>query len=195
MQRLKLLFYLLFILQSIEEGQAFWFTVPKKKDVIVKLGVPTKEELSPNKINILVWNIYKGKNDSWEEDFNYLSKNNDILILQEGRLNNKMTKTLTEENKGLFVMGTSFIYKKSKERTGVVTGSKVKPRKIYHKKSKNVEWVGLTPKVLLFTEYNISGSKDTLLVINIHAVNTVPTYALARQIKQAGRKIKKHQGL
>lgn len=187
-------FCLILLITNTLTAKAFWFTVPKKKDAVHSFGNYSKMHLNPGKINLLVWNIYKGKKKDWEEDFLNLSKNSDLLILQEGITNKKMMSAFEKIENKSFYMGTSFIYKKSKYKTGVITGSTVKPTRAYAKKSKNVEWLGLTPKMLLFTEYPIKYKKEKLLAVNIHAINLVPWYLLARQIKQAGKKIKKHKG-
>ena len=194
MEIIKRTLMVLVLLTYIGNAKAFWFSVPKKTESIYKIGEASNVKLNSEQIKILVWNIYKGKNKSWEEDFNSLNDQADLLILQEGLLNNKMTKVLESASDKSFYMGTSFIYKKNNLRTGVITGATVKPNRVYSKRSKNVEWIGLTPKALLFTEYPLTSSEKTLLVINIHAVNLVPTRSLARQIRQAGRKIKKHKG-
>ena len=178
----------------MNSAEAFWFKVPKKSEAINQIGIHSKSKLDPSNINLLVWNIYKGKNSSWEDDFNYLNQTADILVLQEALLNDKIKSTLEKIEDKSFYLATSFIYKKNKVRTGVMTGATVKPNKTYAKKSKNVEWLGLTPKMMLFTEYPIESKKEKLLVINIHAINFVPWYILARQIRQAGRKIKRHKG-
>ena len=169
-------------------ADAFWFKVPKKSEAIHSMGNHSKTMLDPDQINLLVWNIYKGKNSSWQEDFNYLNQNTDILVLQEALLNNKIESTLENITDKSFFLATSFIYKSNKARTGVMTGSNVKPIKTYAKKSKNVEWLGLTPKMMLFTEYPLESRKEKLLVVNIHAINFVPWYILARQIRQAEEK-------
>jgi len=179
---------------SVNEARAFWFKVPSKADVITTMGKPSQYALDPNEIRLIVWNMYKAKKPSWEEDYFYLRENSDILVLQEAILNDKMTPVFKNDEDFRYDMATSFIYKNKNVRTGVITGSLARPKKVYAKKSKNREWVGLTPKAMLFTQYNISSTNKTLLVINIHAVNTVPWRILAKQLKQAGRKIKKHPG-
>ncbi|MBT6324344.1 MAG: endonuclease/exonuclease/phosphatase family protein [Bdellovibrionales bacterium] len=189
----KLLLVLLLLSPAID-SKAFWFSVPDATDVIVTMGAASKKLLDPTSIKLLVWNMYKGKNESWEDDFNYLKENRDILVLQESLMNDHMEGILNNDNDFSYLLATSFVYKKGKKRTGVVTGSSVLPVNSYHKKSRDLEWIGLTPKAMLFTEYLLSGYKETLLVVNIHAINSVPWFILARQLKQAGKKIKKHDG-
>ena len=116
----RLLFCLILFTTNTLTAEAFWFTVPKKKDVVHSFGNYSKTHLNPDKINLLVWNIYKGKKKDWEANFLNLSKDSDLLILQEGLTNKKMMSTFEKVKNKSFYMGTSFIYKKSKYKTGVL---------------------------------------------------------------------------
>ncbi len=193
-QRFNKLLLVLLLLTPAIDTNAFWFSVPDASEVIVTMGAPAKKVLDPTSIKLLVWNMYKGKNKSWEDDFIFLKADRDILVLQEGLMNENMEKILSNDNDFSYLLATSFVYKKGNKRTGVVTGSSALPIDSYYKKSRDLEWIGLTPKAMLFTEYELRGYKKTLLVVNIHAINSVPWYLLARQLKQVGRKIKKHNG-
>ena len=179
---------------SVPQANSFWFKVPKKGEAVTKHGHAEYGELDPSDIKILVWNMYKGKNQSWEEDFHFLSLNRDILILQEAYLDSKMGPVMDQDPDHLYTMATSFVYRKGKVRTGVATGSSIYPSKVQFEKSKKVEWFGLTPKSLLFTYYKIKGSTKKLLVINIHALNVIPWYVMMSHVKQAKEEIKAHDG-
>ena len=87
------------------------------------MGAASKKVLDPTSIKLLVWNMYKGKNESWEDDFNFLKENRDILVLQESLMNDHMEGILNSDNDFSNLLDTSFVYKKGKMRTRVVTGS------------------------------------------------------------------------
>ena len=50
------------------------FTIPKEKDAIIAFGEPSTESLDPSHIRILVWNMFKGRNRDWKDDFLYLQE-------------------------------------------------------------------------------------------------------------------------
>jgi len=49
------------------------------------------EFLDPAKINLLIWNTQKGQDDGWLEEFEQLSVDQDLLVLQEAYLTGVMT--------------------------------------------------------------------------------------------------------
>ncbi len=177
--------------------QAFlWFTVPDKNHALISLGpdIDQNVALDPNEIDLLVWNTYKAKNPSWSADFAFLSLDKEVVILQEAFLSDTMKAAFENQDTFHYKMATSFIYKKNNTPTGTATGSTVYPVKYYYKKTRDVELIGLTPKALMFTEYALQGRGDTLLVINIHALNSVPSFVLKRHLEDGAVEIAKHHG-
>ncbi|HAZ11845.1 MAG: hypothetical protein A2X86_07665 [Bdellovibrionales bacterium GWA2_49_15] len=177
--------------------QAFgWFTVPDKAHALLSLGadLDPMASLDPNEVDLLVWNTYKAKNPSWSADFAFLSLDKEIVVLQEAFLNAPMKAAFENQDTFHYKMATSFIYKKSKIPTGTATGATVYPAKYYYKKTRDLELIGLTPKALMFTEYSLQGRGDTLLVINIHALNSVPAFILKRHLEDGAVEIAKHHG-
>jgi len=173
---------------------ALWFSVPKKAKALLEFGRANGNELNPNEIDILVWNTYKSQNPSWQDDYNFLLKGRELAILQEAFLRPVVVDTFSNQDDYKYLMATSFIYTKSNIPTGTATGSSVNPKNFYFKKTRDVEILGLTPKATLFTEYALSGRTDTLLVINIHALNSVPAFIFKRHLDDAIVEIKKHRG-
>ncbi|MBI2518766.1 MAG: endonuclease/exonuclease/phosphatase family protein [Bdellovibrio sp.] len=173
-----------------------WFTVPDKAHAVLSLGadLDPARALDPNEVDILVWNTYKAKNPSWSADYAFLSLDKEIVVLQEAFLNAPMKEAFENQDTFHYKMATSFVYKKSKIPTGTATGATVYPVKHYYKKTRDVEIIGLTPKALMFTEYPLRGRGDTLLVINIHALNSVPAFILKRHLEDGAVEIAKHHG-
>lgn len=126
----------------------------------------TLPALAPDSIAILDWNTYKGRRQNWDASFMQLSRDKDIIFLQEASLNEKLQQMLF--NKDLSWSLNSAFKLKGVE-TGVLVASTVEP----------VESCGLrqrepiigVPKTILISRYLISGSTRQLLVANIHGIN------------------------
>lgn len=150
------------------------------------------ENIKSNFINVLVWNMYKGKNRSWENDFKTLSEDKNIIIAQEMFLDRKMTNVFQNHGDFEYSTATSF-FVWGKERTGVATISDTKVLSKEFLRSKAREPVVKTPKVVLVTRHLLANS-EVLLVANIHAVNFVSSSNLRDQLLQVSNVIKEHKG-
>ncbi len=168
--------------------------IPKHKDIMTSIGEPNRADLNPENIRIVVWNMYKGQNETWKKNYKFLAENRDILMLQEMYLDEKMKTTFEEDTDHEYRMATSFIYRKGNIRTGVATASTIAPSRVFYQQSKVREPGINTPKMALFTFYPIAGSEKDLLTINIHAINFVSTTGLARQIKDIEEVMREYDG-
>lgn len=193
---MTLLKTILLILTLSANSYAGWinYKIPKTDKLIEKIGEATQEELDPDHISILVWNMYKGQKKTWHKDFQELSDDRDILILQEMYLNQKMRSSFLENSAIEFQTGTNFIYAREKVKTGVATGSKAKAVSVIARPSKILEPITETPKMALITEYALRSREDSLLVINIHAINFVLPIDLKTQLDDLATFIKSHKG-
>jgi endonuclease/exonuclease/phosphatase (EEP) superfamily protein YafD len=152
-------------------------------------------KLNPNRIKILVWNMYKGDNPTWEKDFKTIRANHDILALQEMVLDKKIKNVFNSHTGHEYYSATSFLMgSRDLIDTGVATGSSIQSSKTFWQRSKDREPFINTPKMVLLTTYPIKGSKKKLLVANIHAINFVTTIMLERQITAVAEAIMKHDG-
>ena len=87
-------------------------------------GATAPEALDAGRIELLVWNIYKGGIEGWKEDLASLSGDRNLMLLQEVRLDEKMSHLLADS--GLhWQLATAFHYRQA--RTGVMTVSPAKP--------------------------------------------------------------------
>ncbi|MDD0853903.1 endonuclease/exonuclease/phosphatase family protein [Halobacteriovorax sp. GB3] len=168
--------------------------IPTKNKMQIKFGQAQSEELDPEHISLLVWNMYKGEKESWSEDINELGQSRDILILQEMFLNEKMKSTFEEFKDHQFDAGISFIYEEDMIPTGVITASKVEPIFSNAVRSPRREPIIKTPKMSMVTKYKLKGLKESLLVLNIHAVNFVSTKKLSYQLYNLASIAKEHKG-
>lgn len=177
-------------------AKAFWFDIPSSADTLTRHGTieEIQRELDPENINVLVWNIYKGGLLSWNIDLERYARHKDIVILQEGILNDAMRAEFDASKKLQYSFATSFVFKTSGHATGVVTGATLFPSDVIYQRSKGREIIGFTPKMVLLTKYPIRESDKELLVINIHALNTVSWKRVAAQILDALRVAKDHDG-
>ena len=167
--------------------------IPRDDRVLSTYGsVSQQSELDPNEINLLVWNMYKGINNSWKEDFQNLAKDKDILILQEGVLSIPMRMVFYLHTHMQFFFATSFI--EDWQPTGVVTSATVYALDKKWQRSYYREPVIKTPKMTLFTKYGVQNSQQEVLVGNIHGVNFVKEYKLRHMLVEAAKEISKHSG-
>lgn len=194
MNRFKVLGLVLLGLVVCSQAIALIHRVPKNKDVIrtINTGQATYELSQSDTFKILVWNMYKGSNESWEDDFKTLAQDANLLITQEMLYKDRMKKVFKSFGDFEYVTATSF-YMYRKTRTGVATISDTPA--LYKKflRTKAREPVVRTPKVVLITKYPLANGEE-LLVANIHAINFVSAEKLRRQLDSVAREIKKHKG-
>ncbi len=176
-------------------AQARRYKVPLDREVMQTISVVNSPvQIYPLSVKVLVWNIYKGENKSWEDEFLTLSQDKDLLLLQEVVLNKKMTRVLENSDYG-YLFATSWIdSKQSNLASGVATGSRSNVEHSLWQRSYYREPFIRTPKMTLFTAYKVAGTDEKLLVGNIHAINFVRTYKLKHMLKEAAKVIKSHKG-
>jgi len=123
-------------------------------------------ELNPDGLRFVSWNIRKGKTKSWTEDFQKLSQNTDIFILQEAYLSDDLKKVLRQRE---YQWDMSVAYENRQIETGVLTASTAIPN--FACTFRETEPIIRIPKSVLITRYPMSGADRELLVANIHAIN------------------------
>lgn len=171
-----------------------WYKIPSSQDEIQEFGFAPAQELNPNKINVMVWNQYKGKNSSWRSEYTRLSKNQDVLILQEASIDKKMVKAYASNRNQYTIFAASFVYRWKNRATGVASSANVPASSYIAQRSRGVEIAGGTPKMILFATYPLAGRQEELMTVNIHALNSVTWQTLAVQILDALRIVKEHHG-
>jgi endonuclease/exonuclease/phosphatase (EEP) superfamily protein YafD len=147
-----------------------------------------------NRVNLLVWNMYKAYHNAWEADFRRLIEDKDLVLLQESILNTRHDPIFQTPDPFEWVMAKSHRNLKTLAVTGVKTGSTVKSNAQNFLISPDLEPIFKTPKLLLATTYPVINSRKILLVINVHAINFVSLKKYNRQIEQIIEAARDHDG-
>ena len=150
------------------------YQLPPSEDILIQINDPRHEQLNPEQINILVWNMQKGTRNGWENDYRLLSAGKDILLLQEVLLDENMGHVLDEHDDYTYHVAASF--RDSWENhnvSGVATASIARPVASSYLRSFYREPVIATPKMAIVAEYSLADTDKTLLTANIHAINFV----------------------
>ena len=150
---------------------------------------PTKRALDPGNISVVNWNIQKGRNTEWVRDLDEIDMRPDLLILQEASVKTDVWRDLVPAHHSSFAEGFGPDWSPS----GVMTVSAAEPltecKLVAHE-----PWFG-TRKATLITEYALSGTEQTLLVVNIHGINfALGIEDLENQFAQARAVISEHDG-
>lgn len=146
--------------------------------------------INSESFSILNWNIYKGQKDNWIGDLLRLSADQDIVLLQEASLNEKLHEILNH-HEFCWGLNNAFIY--NGVETGVLTASKTPP--LDSLGLRHVEPLIRVPKTILINRYPLSGTSSTLLVANIHGINfTLGTSSYKKQLAEMQEILVTHSG-
>lgn len=146
--------------------------------------------LSAERIAVLTWNMYKQSRPNWAKDFQRLSKDQDLLLLQEAYMDKDLGSALAKSPYN-WAMTTAFFYQDT--ATGVLTASPSESDS--HCALFAKEPVIQTPKSILVSTYPITGNHQKLLVANVHGINfTLGLESYRQQFKALRQVIQNHQG-
>jgi endonuclease/exonuclease/phosphatase (EEP) superfamily protein YafD len=147
------------------------------------------EPLDSSAIHVFNWNIQKGKRKGWQYDLASMAHDKDLILIQEAAMHAELVAVSQKANYWSFAPG----YTNKRLQTGVMTMSSRQP--MMHCSLVTWEpWLG-TPKATNVTEFALTGTEDTLMVVNIHAVNfTLGLEAFRQQIQQVHALLDIHQG-
>jgi len=164
------------------------------KDTIVQFSTPVTpqlaDELNSLHFTILNWNIYKGSKRGWQDDFQRLSNQSDIVVLQEGYLAGDLQDLLNKQHYN-WDIAKAFTY--NDIYTGVLTASTIKPDFLCS--FREPEPLSGIPKTVLITRYPLSGTDVSLLVANIHMINfSLDIKAYRAQLEKIVEVVSLHQG-
>ena len=145
--------------------------------------------LDSSGIEVVNWNIQKGRNTEWVGDLAAENMGPDLLILQEASRKTVVWQGLVPDHHSSFAEGFGPNWSPS----GVMTVSAAAPitecELVAHE-----PWFG-TRKATLITEYGLSGTDETLLVANIHGINfALGDRDLANQFSQVRAVVEAHDG-
>lgn len=163
------------------------------KDALQVLGGTRRRALGPV-IRCLVWNILKARRARWARDFESLVADRDLVLLQEAVLRAPSDALFTSSERLEWVMARSFRDPRSGVEHGIKTGCAVPASACGYFLSPHAEPVSNTHKLLLATHYPLEGERETLLVLNMHAINFVTIAKYARQLEQLASVLAAHAG-
>lgn len=135
------------------------------RDLLASVKHADASELDASNISLFNWNVQKTRESKWQEDFETFSKNADLVLFQEASLREANIEEIDASKHWTFAPG----YRKKGEVTGVMTLSSIKPLtqcSFMHK-----EPLLRTPKATSVTQYALTETDQTLVVVNVHAVN------------------------
>lgn len=165
---------------AFRDGRATRVTDPATADRVV---------IDPDAIELFNWNIGKGGRAKWAAELARLAGEADIVTLQEAPLSNPGWAAAKDERVHAFAPG----YATRQSSTGVMTVSAARPLRQCNLSSR--EPLIRSPKATLITEYALLGRDQTLLVVNIHAINFAPGLrAFERQLGMAADVVARHDG-
>jgi endonuclease/exonuclease/phosphatase (EEP) superfamily protein YafD len=149
----------------------------------------TGAELDASNISLFNWNVHKTRERRWREDFEAFASNADLVLFQEASLREETIAEIDSSRHWSFAPG----YRKWGEVTGVMTLSGIKPLtqcSFVHSEP----WLR-TPKATSVTQYGLTDTDQTLVVINVHAVNfSFGTGAYEKQFEQIRQVLENHDG-
>ncbi|MFN9115568.1 MAG: endonuclease/exonuclease/phosphatase family protein [Bacteroidota bacterium] len=160
---------------------------------LTHIGQAARLSLPATELKILVWNIHRGDDDLFSYDYQKLTRDKDLVLLQEANLDSDLARTLKLPKLQL-VHAESFTSPLSSTKMGVATLSKAAPVTNVGLKSPVTELKTTTPKVSLIQTFRLSGTRQTLLVANVHAINFVPNVDFVKHIAQISKAIAFHRG-
>lgn len=150
----------------------------------------SKPLITTNRLNILVWNIFKQKR---AECLNVLAQYIDdtaLILLQEAQTTPQLLNLVTQNNK---VADHVPAYSFNDIYSGVMTIANATPVSTISFKEK--EPLIRIPKSALITQYLLPDRPQTLLVANIHAINfSFGVKIYRQQIRMLLNRLHTHQG-
>lgn len=145
--------------------------------------------LNADEIRLVSWNMQKKSLPNWRADYSRLTDGRDLILIQEASLRVDTVGDLPSVPHWSFAPG----YRTDDSITGVLTLSRSQP--LARCSFANTEPLLRTPKATSITQFALEGRDETLLVVNVHAVNfSLGLGSYKRQFKQISDVLEDHQG-
>jgi endonuclease/exonuclease/phosphatase (EEP) superfamily protein YafD len=140
--------------------------------------------------SLVSWNIHKGDETGWLNDLEHITRDIDLLLLQEAYLDQNLQSLLGDWSNH-WVMGPAFSLQGV--HAGVLTAARI--NNVAACSSLVSEPLFGIPKAVLINYYPIAGQAQSMLVANVHGVNfTLGTQHLAQQLDFIAEAITNHPG-
>jgi len=159
------------------------------RDALMQQSLPTDNELDASNIRLVNWNVHKQIGPSWKHDYDQLANGQDLVLIQEASLRAESINDMDATMHWSFAPG----YRTHGEITGVLTLSSIKP--LAQCSFVNLEPIFRTPKATSITQYGLTATDETLVVVNVHAVNfSLGMGAYTEQFSQIAETLAHHRG-
>jgi len=142
-------------------------------------------------LKLISWNMFKARRAGCMPDLTALSASVELALLQEAVLHGGLAHPFHLTSGLEWVMAENLSTAQA-ITTGPKTGSRVASLSSQVIRSHDREPIIGTPKSFLLTTYPFGG--ETLLVLNVHAINLVSTAKFARQVEQMTAPVLAHKG-
>ncbi len=154
------------------------------------LSQDTTSPLDRNgRLSIAVWNIYKQKKQDWQPVLKQLTDHNDLVLLQEAKLNHTFA-TYLEEIHHHVVMAKGFKLLNVPMGVMNISSQPANQACAYQTTEPLIRFA----KSTLVASYPLS-TGETLMVVNLHGVNfDIRLNRFEAQFKQVIHKISSHRG-
>ncbi len=145
--------------------------------------------LDADEIRVVSWNMQKKSIPNWRADYDRLTDGRDLILIQEASLRVDTVGDLPTVPHWSFAPG----YRTGNSITGVLTLSSSQP--LARCSFVNMEPLLRTPKATSITQFALQGRDETLLVVNVHAVNfSLGLGSYKQQFAQIVDVLEGHQG-
>lgn len=145
--------------------------------------------LNADEIRLVSWNMKKKSIPNWRTDYSRLTDGRDLILIQEASLRVDTVGDLPAVPHWSFAPG----YRTDDSITGVLTLSSSRP--LARCSFANTEPLLRTPKATSITQFALEGRDETLLVVNVHAVNfSLGLGSYKRQFAQIADVLEGHVG-
>ena len=148
-----------------------------------------ENELDASNIRMISWNVQKQFGAKWKKDYDELTSGIDLVLIQEASLRSASINDMDTTMHWSFAPGI----RSRGAVSGVLTLSSIKP--ITRCSFMNREPVFGTPKATSITQYGLTATEETLVVVNVHAVNfSLGMGAYREQLDQIAETLLQHRG-
>ncbi len=153
-------------------------------------GTGSGDALDARPFRVLTWNIHKQDDPGWQRDLADFASGSDVVLLQETALDPVLHRIV--DDAGLrWVLASSFLYQETD--IGVLTATRLAP--VASCTQRVVEPILRIPKSAVVTWLRIAGSRQTLAIVNVHAINfELMPYGYRAQIEALADAVAGHEG-
>jgi endonuclease/exonuclease/phosphatase (EEP) superfamily protein YafD len=181
-------------MNTLPKSRRDYFYVPAEDKSLITVGICSEKTLPEKDVKVLIWNVYKGKDPRWGQEFRDLIRGHDLVLLQEAVTDHVMPKIWREDfPKYAWNMAASF-HLNPQHATGVAIGARAEFFDLKFVRTKSRELFLLTPKIALLSQFKIHGRKEKLLVVNTHSLNFTTTNLFIKSLEEKIQVIADHQG-